>query len=172
MPLSAYLHFNFTLPSRGEEQLKVSEAALEEQEQTSKALAAELQGTLVAAGCWLVQLPLSPSPAPALHHWRSPGGSGSAIPNSGEGFREGGQEPFLQRSFSFQVPVTAVHCSALQRKDVSELKNFAAPPPLVQAVMEMVAQLFGCSTDWSTAKNLISESNFGKRYRDFDKERH
>ena len=56
------------------------------------------------------------------------------------------------------------------RKDVSELKNFAAPPPLVASVMELVALLFGSSTEWSAARNLVSENNFGKRYRDFDKE--
>eukprot|EP00439_Symbiodinium_sp_Y106_P014607 s1274_g2.t1 len=55
-------------------------------------------------------------------------------------------------------------------KEVSELKNFAAPPPLILAIMEMVAMLFGCSVEWSAAKNLISESNFGKRFRDFDKD--
>jgi len=56
------------------------------------------------------------------------------------------------------------------KKEVSELKNFAAPPPLILAIMEMVAMLFGCSVEWSAAKNLISESNFGKRFRDFDKD--
>ena len=50
------------------------------------------------------------------------------------------------------------------------MKNFAAPPPLILAIMEMVAMLFGCSVEWSAAKNLISESNFGKRFRDFDKD--
>ncbi|CAE7219970.1 DNAH2 [Symbiodinium sp. CCMP2592] len=58
-----------------------------------------------------------------------------------------------------------------EKKEVSELKSFApAPPPLILAIMEMVAMLFGCSTEWSAAKNLISESNFGKRFRDFDKD--
>ena len=56
------------------------------------------------------------------------------------------------------------------RKDVSELKSFGSPPPLVAAVMEMVAHLFGCSPEWAAIKNLISETHFGKRYRDFDKE--
>eukprot|EP00438_Fugacium_kawagutii_P011691 Skav234592 [mRNA] locus=scaffold313:536369:542802:- [translate_table: standard] len=36
--------------------------------------------------------------------------------------------------------------------------------------MELVALLFGIPTDWANAKTLISESNFGKRFRAFKKE--
>ncbi|CAE6969860.1 Dnah2, partial [Symbiodinium sp. KB8] len=59
---------------------------------------------------------------------------------------------------------------AESRKEVSELKSFANPPPLILAIMEMVAMLFGCSVEWSAAKTLISETSFGKRFRDFDKD--
>ena len=56
------------------------------------------------------------------------------------------------------------------RKDITELRNFGSPPSLVLMVMELVALLFGCPTDWVNAKTLISENNFGKRFRNFEKE--
>lgn len=57
----------------------------------------------------------------------------------------------------------------LPRKDILELRNFGSPPSLVLMVMEMVALLFGSPTDWSAAKTLISENNFGKRFKAFKK---
>ena len=48
-----------------------------------------------------------------------------------------------------------------------ELKTWT--PPLVHAVMDIVALLFGYS-DWSAAKHL-SESAFLRKFRDFDKEK-
>jgi len=70
------------------------------------------------------------------------------------------------------IPIVSLarYWQNLRRKDITELRNFGSPPSLVLMVMELVALLFGCPTDWANAKTLISENNFGKRFRNFEKE--
>ena len=74
--------------------------------------------------------------------------------------------------YTLMIPIIplARYWQHLPRKDITELRNFGSPPSLVLMVMELVALLFGCPADWANAKTLISENNFGKRFRNFEKE--
>ena len=44
--------------------------------------------------------------------------------------------------------------NGLSKNDISELKAFAKPPPLVQKAMECVCLLRGAKTDWDSAKKV------------------
>ncbi|OUW47187.1 MAG: hypothetical protein CBD47_05050 [Synechococcus sp. TMED187] len=44
--------------------------------------------------------------------------------------------------------------NGLSKNDISEIKAFAKPPPLVQKVMECVCLLLGAKTDWDSAKKV------------------
>lgn len=60
--------------------------------------------------------------------------------------------------------------SSLNKNDITEIKSFPKPPPLVQMTMEAVCLLLGEKTDWDTAKRVLSDGGFMKRLFDFDKE--
>ena len=60
--------------------------------------------------------------------------------------------------------------SALNKNDITEIKSFAKPPPLVQTTMEAVCILKGEKTDWDTAKKMMGDGNFLKSLFDFDKD--
>ena len=60
--------------------------------------------------------------------------------------------------------------SALNKNDITEIKSFAKPPPLVQTTMEAVCILKGEKADWDTSKKLLSDGNFLKSLFDFDKD--
>ena len=60
--------------------------------------------------------------------------------------------------------------NALEKSDISEVRTFAKPPPMVLTVMESVCILFGQRPDWSTAKTLLTDPNFIKRLFDYDKD--
>eukprot|EP00924_Labyrinthula_sp_SR-Ha-C_P002719 maker-scaffold_13-snap-gene-5.1-mRNA-1 protein AED:0.01 eAED:0.01 QI:0/0/0/1/0.66/0.42/7/0/4146 len=59
---------------------------------------------------------------------------------------------------------------ALDKKDITEMKSFAKPPPAVQAVMDAVCVLFGVSPSWDNSKKLLGDANFMKNLQDFDKD--
>ena len=59
---------------------------------------------------------------------------------------------------------------ALDKSDISEVRTFAKPPPLVLTVMESVCILFAQRPDWSTSKTLLADPNFIKRLFDYDKD--
>jgi len=59
---------------------------------------------------------------------------------------------------------------ALNKNDITEIKSFPKPPPLVQMTMEAVCILRGEKPDWDTAKKLLSDSNFMTSLQEFDKE--
>ena len=42
--------------------------------------------------------------------------------------------------------------NSLNKSDITEIKSFAKPPPLVQMVMEAVCVLLGEKSDWDTSK--------------------
>lgn len=42
--------------------------------------------------------------------------------------------------------------NSLNKNDITEIKSFAKPPPLVQMVMEAVCVLLGEKPDWDTSK--------------------
>eukprot|EP00899_Mesostigma_viride_P007437 jgi/Mesvir1/16695/Mv15092-RA.1 len=59
---------------------------------------------------------------------------------------------------------------ALNKGDITEIKSFAKPPPLVQKTMEAVCTLLNEKTDWDTAKKILSDTQFIKRLMDYDKD--
>jgi dynein heavy chain, axonemal len=59
---------------------------------------------------------------------------------------------------------------ALNKNDITEIKSFPKPPPLVQMTMEAVCILKGEKPDWDTAKKLLSDTNFLKSLEEFDKD--
>merc|ERR1719354_1384339 len=59
---------------------------------------------------------------------------------------------------------------ALDKADITEIKNFIKPPEAVQTVLETVCILFKMKTDWASAKSLLGDSNFLKRCIEYDKD--
>ena len=60
--------------------------------------------------------------------------------------------------------------NSLNKNDITEIKSFAKPPPLVQTVMEAVCILKGETPDWDTAKKVLSDGNFLQSLVDYDKD--
>ncbi|XP_011862155.1 PREDICTED: dynein heavy chain 2, axonemal [Vollenhovia emeryi] len=58
----------------------------------------------------------------------------------------------------------------LSKKDLSEIKSFARPPPKVEMVMEAVMILKNSEPTWAEAKRQLSDVNFINTLRDFDKD--
>eukprot|EP00929_Paragymnodinium_shiwhaense_P084438 TRINITY_DN45140_c0_g3_i1.p1 TRINITY_DN45140_c0_g3~~TRINITY_DN45140_c0_g3_i1.p1 ORF type:complete len:3041 (-),score=707.73 TRINITY_DN45140_c0_g3_i1:180-8204(-) len=58
----------------------------------------------------------------------------------------------------------------LDKKDIQDIRSFASPPPLVATVMEAVCLLLGHKTDWTTAKNVLSDLNFLRRLKEFERD--
>ena len=69
---------------------------------------------------------------------------------------------------ALEAAVTAL--SSLNKNDITEIKSFAKPPPLVQTTMEAVCILKGEKPDWDTSKKLLSDGNFLQSLFDFDKD--
>ena len=59
---------------------------------------------------------------------------------------------------------------SLDKKDITEIKSFAKPPPAVQVVMEAVCILLGAKPDWENAKKQLSDSNFMASLQNYDKD--
>jgi len=53
-----------------------------------------------------------------------------------------------------------VALSALSKKDVSEIKAFTKPPPLVEMVMSAVMVFFKAEQTWSEAKRRLGDAGF------------
>eukprot|EP00163_Fabomonas_tropica_P031149 TRINITY_DN730_c1_g1_i7.p1 TRINITY_DN730_c1_g1~~TRINITY_DN730_c1_g1_i7.p1 ORF type:complete len:4213 (+),score=1156.03 TRINITY_DN730_c1_g1_i7:1002-12641(+) len=60
--------------------------------------------------------------------------------------------------------------NSLNKGDISEIKSFTSPPPLVMLVMEAVCILCKAKPDWPTAKSLLTDANFLKNLIQFDKD--
>ncbi|XP_072261492.1 dynein axonemal heavy chain 6 [Pyxicephalus adspersus] len=59
---------------------------------------------------------------------------------------------------------------SLDKADISEIRVFTNPPDLVMTVMEAISILLNAKPDWTTAKQLLGDSNFLKRLLEYDKE--
>jgi dynein heavy chain len=59
----------------------------------------------------------------------------------------------------------------LDKGSITEVKSFSKPPPLVATVMGAVMVLFGCATDWASAKKKLGESDFLKQIKGYDKDK-
>jgi len=59
---------------------------------------------------------------------------------------------------------------SLNKNDITEIKGFKSPPPLVQKVMEAVCILLGAKPDWDSAKKVLSDSQFLQKLMDYDKD--
>ncbi|KEP65299.1 UNVERIFIED_CONTAM: ATPase family associated with various cellular activities (AAA) domain-containing protein [Hammondia hammondi] len=59
---------------------------------------------------------------------------------------------------------------ALDKKDLTEMKSFAKPPPLVVATMEVVNLLLGEKTDWDSARRVLSDSGLMTKLKNYDKD--
>jgi dynein heavy chain len=58
----------------------------------------------------------------------------------------------------------------LDKKDITEVKSFAKPPPLVEVVLSAVCLLMGAKENWDDAKKLMNDSNFLQNLKNYDKE--
>ncbi|EDV25795.1 uncharacterized protein TRIADDRAFT_23475 [Trichoplax adhaerens] len=59
---------------------------------------------------------------------------------------------------------------ALNKKDITEIRSYGRPPPLVEKVMEAVMILLGAEPTWAEAKRQLGETNFIKTLVNFDKD--
>ena len=60
--------------------------------------------------------------------------------------------------------------NALNKADITEMRSFPKPPPLVQKTMEAVCVLLQEKPDWDSAKRIMTDTGFLKRLYDFDKD--
>jgi len=64
-----------------------------------------------------------------------------------------------------------VAVNSLSKSDISEVKAFKTPPPLVELTLQGVLILLReKKTDWDAAKKVLSDSNFVKKLFEYDKE--
>lgn len=59
---------------------------------------------------------------------------------------------------------------ALNKNDITEIKSFPKPPPLVAMTMEAVCILRQEKPDWETSKKLLGDSGFMESLQKFDKD--
>lgn len=59
---------------------------------------------------------------------------------------------------------------SLNKGDITEIKSYNKPPPLVALVMEGVQVLRKGKTDWASAKKALGEGDFIKQLKEFDKD--
>eukprot|EP00960_Hanusia_phi_P070417 767305-Hanusia_phi.AAC.13 len=60
--------------------------------------------------------------------------------------------------------------NSLTKSDITEVKSFAKPPPLVQTTMEAVCVLLGRKADWENSKKLLGESDFIQKLMNYEKD--
>merc|ERR1719440_994259 len=59
---------------------------------------------------------------------------------------------------------------ALDKKDITEIKAFTKPPPLVETVLSAVCLLQGSKETWDEAKKLMSKGSFLEDLKTYDKD--
>ncbi|MGH0158032.1 UNVERIFIED_CONTAM: hypothetical protein FKN15_035543 [Acipenser sinensis] len=59
---------------------------------------------------------------------------------------------------------------SLDKADISEVRVFPKPPDLVQTVMEAICILLNAKPDWSSAKQVLGDSNFLRKLMEYDKD--
>ena len=57
----------------------------------------------------------------------------------------------------------------INKSDITEIKGYANPHPIVQMVMEAVCTLLGEKIDWASIKVTMMEMNFLDRLKNFEK---
>lgn len=57
----------------------------------------------------------------------------------------------------------------INKADITEIKGYASPHPIVQMVMEAVCVMLGEKTEWSAIKTVMMEMNFLDRLKNYDK---
>lgn len=78
-----------------------------------------------------------------------------------------------QRDLNLALPAleAAVKAlDALDKSDITEIKQFNNPPEMVQTVMEAVCILLGVKAEWTQSKALLGDANFLKNLLAFDKD--
>jgi dynein heavy chain, axonemal len=55
----------------------------------------------------------------------------------------------------------------INKNDITEIKGYANPHPIVQMVMEAVCVLLNEKTDWASIKIVMMEMNFLDRLKNF-----
>lgn len=60
--------------------------------------------------------------------------------------------------------------NALNKNDVNEIRSFPSPPDLVRVVMEAVLTLLQKSTDWASAKTVLSDPGFLRSLVEFNRD--
>ena len=58
----------------------------------------------------------------------------------------------------------------MDKKDIQEVRNYVRPPPLVMLTMDCVLMMIGEKSDWSTAKQILTDPKFLDRLLAFDKD--
>ena len=58
----------------------------------------------------------------------------------------------------------------LNKKDMTEIKSYGRPPPLVEKVMEAVMILKGHEPTWAEAKRQLGDNQFIQKLINFDKD--
>ena len=59
---------------------------------------------------------------------------------------------------------------SLNKKDITEIKSFSKPPPLVETVLQAVMILRGQDPTWQEAKRQLGNTNFIDQLKSFDKD--
>ncbi|XP_026194572.1 dynein heavy chain 6, axonemal [Cyclospora cayetanensis] len=59
---------------------------------------------------------------------------------------------------------------SLDKRDITEIKSFFKPPPLVMITMEAVCTILGEKTDWEQCRKVLSDTGFLNRLMAFDKD--
>ncbi|XP_055959532.1 dynein axonemal heavy chain 2-like, partial [Patella vulgata] len=59
---------------------------------------------------------------------------------------------------------------SLNKKDMTEIRSYGRPPPLVEKVMEAVMILRGNEPTWAESKKQLGDGNFLKQLMNFDKD--
>ena len=78
-----------------------------------------------------------------------------------------------QRDLDEAVPALEAAMAALDalnKKDITEIKSFTKPPPLVETVLQAVMILRGQDPSWAEAKRQLGNTNFIDQLKTFDKD--
>ena len=58
------------------------------------------------------------------------------------------------------LPALDYDIEMIDKKDISEIKSYNSPPPVVATVMNAVMILFNKETNWATAKKELADPQF------------
>ena len=78
-----------------------------------------------------------------------------------------------QKDLDEALPAMAAAVKALdslEKAQITEVKSFAKPPPLVQTTMEAVCVLMGSKPTWDDSKKLLGMSDFLDQLKTYDKD--